>query len=369
MPQSIKSFLNHKEAKRILFTGGGSTGHVAVNLALIPKFLEEGWEIAYVGSREGIERELISQLDGVRYYPISTGKLRRYWDMKNFLDPLKVMGGVFQASRIIHKWKPHVIFSKGGFVSVPVVIGGFLNRVPTIIHESDITPGLANRIALPFASKVLATFPETRDHIKGDKTQIIGPVVRESIKQGDPQKGRALCGFTEEKPVLLVAGGSLGSVAINEKIRSNLDVLLKEFQIVHLCGKGKLEDSVQRVGYKCYEYLDKALPDVLAMTDVVVSRAGSNMIFEFLALRKPMLLIPLPKASSRGDQLLNAESFVKSGYAKVLYEEEMTDSNFLENLNDVYDKRHQFIENMENVHDYDSLKVIMEVIMDECKKQ
>ncbi|WP_188456723.1 undecaprenyldiphospho-muramoylpentapeptide beta-N-acetylglucosaminyltransferase [Virgibacillus oceani] len=310
--------------KRILFTGGGTAGHVIVNLALIPVFQNEGWEIDYIGSENGIERKLIEQLENVTYYPISTGKLRRYISKENIKDPFKVVKGTMQAWRIIGKRKPSIIFSKGGFVSVPVIMAAKMRSVPAIIHESDYTPGLANKLAIPLARKVLATFPETMQYLPEEKAEYVGAVIREELFQGDRDKGLALCGFNHVKPVLLIMGGSGGSEKINETVRSSLDELLTVFQVVHICGNGKVDDTINRVGYTQFEYVNEALKDILAATDLVLSRAGSNAIFEFLALQKPMLLIPLSKEASRGDQIINAESFAEKQYASVLEEEALT---------------------------------------------
>lgn len=313
--------------KRILFTGGGSAGHVIVNLALIPVFQREGWEIDYIGSKEGIERTLIEQLDDVTYYPISTGKLRRYLSLENIKDPFKVVKGTLQAWRIIGKRKPAVIFSKGGFVSVPVVLASKMRGVSAVIHESDYTPGLANKLAIPFAKKVLATFPETMEYLPENKAEYVGAVVREELFQGTKEKGLSLCGFTNNKPVLLIMGGSGGAQKINETVRASLDRLLEKFQIVHICGKGKVDKSVQRQGYAQFEYVNDELKDIFAATDFVLSRAGSNAIFEFLALQKPMLLIPLSREASRGDQIINAKSFEDKTYARVLEEENLTEES------------------------------------------
>ncbi len=355
--------------KRIVFTGGGSAGHVTVNLALIPKFLELGWDVSYIGSESGIERELISTLNSVKYYPISTGKLRRYFDVKNFKDPLKVLKGIFQAKSILSNIKPDVIFSKGGFVSVPVVIGAKLNKLPVIIHESDLTPGLANKISIPFATKVCVTFPETISHIPEHKAVSIGPIVREEILKGKKSEGLKLCDFISVKPVLLIMGGSLGAKRINEAVHNNLDMLVKQFQIVHICGKGNLNPSLARKGYKQFEYVGSELPHLMQMTDIVISRAGSNSIFEFLALKKPMLLIPLSKAQSRGDQILNAESFYKSGFCEVLQEEELTDERFLIEVNDLFLNKDKYIENMMTVTESDSLNNVLSLIQRVGKKE
>ncbi|MGA8942096.1 MAG: undecaprenyldiphospho-muramoylpentapeptide beta-N-acetylglucosaminyltransferase [Thermoactinomyces sp.] len=348
--------------KTILFTGGGTAGHVMVNLALIPRFREDGWEIIYIGSENGIEKSLVADLEGVAYYSVSTGKLRRYFDWNNFKDPFKVLKGIFQAYRIIRRLKPNLIFSKGGFVSVPVVLGGWLNRVPVIIHESDITPGLANKIAIPFATKVCTTFPETTKYFNKEKAKFVGAIIRDELRKGDAERGRRLCGFNREKPVILVMGGSLGSRVLNETVRNNLDFLLPRFQIVHLCGKGQVDDTLQKPGYCQFEYLSDPLADVLNMADFVVSRAGSNAIFEFLSLKKPMLLIPLSKAASRGDQILNARSFEKMGYAQVLMEEELSDEKFLEQLEKLIENKEAFQQRMSENSPEQSMNEVIQLI-------
>ncbi|TJY43949.1 undecaprenyldiphospho-muramoylpentapeptide beta-N-acetylglucosaminyltransferase [Cohnella pontilimi] len=353
--------------RRILFTGGGSAGHVTVNTALIPKFRELGWEIYYMGSYQGIEAELIRRLKDVRYIGISTGKLRRYLDWKNVTDPFRVIKGCYEAYRKIKHIKPDVVFSKGGFVSVPVVLGARLNKVPVVIHESDITPGLANRIAIPFASKVCATFPETLEHLPRGKSDLVGAVVREELKNGDAARGLAFCGFTNREPVLLVMGGSLGSQRINGMVRNNLDRLIDRFQIVHICGKGQIDRTLISQRYRQYEYVTDRLPDMMAMADIVVSRAGSNAIFEFLALHKPMLLIPLSKQASRGDQILNAESFEKRGFCHVLREEDMNDDSFVDSILRLYDRRTEIAENMTRHHEEDAAGKVIQLIMDTAK--
>jgi UDP-N-acetylglucosamine--N-acetylmuramyl-(pentapeptide) pyrophosphoryl-undecaprenol N-acetylglucosamine transferase len=354
--------------KKIILTGGGTAGHVMVNLALIPKLKEQGWDIAYIGSHQGIERELISKVESVPYFPISTGKLRRYFDWNNFKDPFKVLKGTFQAYRIIKKEKPSIVFSKGGFVSVPVIIGAWLNGVPAIIHESDITPGLANKIAMPFATKICVTFPETLRHVKEEKGIYIGAVVREELKRGNADKGREYCQFEKGKPVLLVMGGSLGSKRINDALRANLQTLLADFQIVHICGKGNVDPQLtNKKGYKQFEYVHEELPHLMVMADIVLSRAGANSIFEFLALRKPMLLIPLSKEASRGDQILNARSFKKSGYAEVLMEEDLTNESLRNAIYHLYQNKDRYQQNMERSDAGDALQKLLELIHESSK--
>ncbi|MFC5649652.1 undecaprenyldiphospho-muramoylpentapeptide beta-N-acetylglucosaminyltransferase [Paenibacillus solisilvae] len=359
--------MKHNRSKRILFTGGGSAGHVTVNAALIPSFLNEGWQVSYIGSVNGIESQLVGRMEGVAYFGIATGKLRRYVDLQNVKDPFRVMKGVYQAYRLIRKLKPDVLFSKGGFVSVPVVLGAWLNRVPVLIHESDLTPGLANRIAIPFAQAVCVTFEQTARTLKGGKSVHIGPIIRQELLQGRASRGLNWCKFTPGKPVLLIMGGSLGASKINQMVRKHVRELTSQYQIIHICGKGQLDSSLQLPGYLQFEYIHDELPDVLAAADIVISRAGSNSIFEFLALRKPMLLIPLSKASSRGDQILNAELFEQDGYGKVLLEDEMTDERFLQSLEWVYVNKDQIAETMKRKENGNALGKLTALIRDTAK--
>ncbi|MUK88798.1 undecaprenyldiphospho-muramoylpentapeptide beta-N-acetylglucosaminyltransferase [Ornithinibacillus sp. L9] len=354
--------------KRILFTGGGTAGHVIVNLALIPVFQREGWEIDYIGSKDGIERTLVEQLNDVTYYPISTGKLRRYMSKENFKDPFKVLKGTLEAARIIGKRKPKIIFSKGGFVSVPVVLASKMRGVPAVIHESDYTPGLANKIAIPFAKKVLATFPETMEYLPDKKAEYVGAVIREELFDGDQEKGLALCNFNRGKPVLLIMGGSGGAVKINETVRESLDTLLPQFQIIHICGQGKLDPTVKRDGYAQFEYVNEDLKDIFAATDFVLSRAGSNAIFEFLALCLPMLLIPLSKEASRGDQIINANSFEEKKYARVLQEEELTKDTLIKELEMLKRQAPVMLDYMKKYQSEKSRDRVIEIIKEYSKK-
>lgn len=332
--------------KKIILTGGGSAGHVTPNLALIPKLRDLGYEIQYIGSENGIERKIIED-EKIKYHAISSGKLRRYFDIKNFTDPFKVIRGIFQAVLIIRREKPNIVFSKGGFVSVPVVIAAHFNRVPVIIHESDMTPGLANKISLSYCTRICVTFPESLKSMKGHNAVLTGTPIRQELLDGSRIIGRRICGFTNEKPILLVIGGSLGSRFINNVVRNSLNELLKVFNIVHICGRGNMDKALEvRKGYVQFEYLNKELSHVMNAADIVVSRAGANVIFELLALKKPNLLIPLSRASSRGDQILNAASFEKSGYSMVLQEEKMTQKVFLDKIEELYKSREKYINNM-----------------------
>ncbi|MGM8366819.1 undecaprenyldiphospho-muramoylpentapeptide beta-N-acetylglucosaminyltransferase [Virgibacillus sp. W0181] len=353
--------------KHILFTGGGTAGHVIVNLALIPFFQQEGWKVNYIGSHQGIERELIGQLNNVTYHPIATGKLRRYMSIENLKDPFKVMKGVMQAWRVIKKEKPSIVFSKGGFVSVPVVIAAKLSGVPTVIHESDFTPGLANKIAIPFAKKVLATFPETVKNLPEKKAVYVGAVIREELFQGKLVKGFSLSGFKNAKPVLLIMGGSGGSQKINEIVRAGLDKLLPKYQIIHICGKGNVDEQLIKKGYTQFEYVNDELKDLFAITDYVVSRAGSNAIFEFLALHIPMLLIPLSRAASRGDQIVNAKSFKESGYAHVLEEEKLNEETFLHAISNLTKSGPVLVDQMKKYESQKAKDLVINIIKETSK--
>ena len=348
--------------KRIILTGGGTAGHVTPNIALLPRLKELQYDIHYIGSYNGIEKDLIEPFH-IPYHGISSGKLRRYFSMKNFTDPFRVLKGFYEANKLIKTLKPDVIFSKGGFVSVPVVMAGKRNHVPTIIHESDITPGLANKLSMPSATKICCNFPETLKNLPADKAVLTGSPIRQELLTGDKEAARKFCHFTSQKPVILVIGGSLGAVAVNNAVRSNLPELLKDFQIIHLCGRGKLDPTLNNLnGYVQYEYIKDELKDLFALTDIVISRAGANAICELLALHKPNLLIPLSANASRGDQILNARSFERQGFSMVLEEEDITNEKFLSCVHTLYKNRQQYIEAMSKSHQQNSIDTIIDLI-------
>lgn len=348
--------------KRILLTGGGTAGHVTPNIALLPRLRELGYEISYMGSYNGIEKKLIEELQ-IPYYGISSGKLRRYFDPKNFTDPFKVLKGYGEARRIIKQLKPDVLFSKGGFVSVPVVLAARHFHVPVILHESDLTPGLANKLCIPSAWKVCCNFPETLQYLPTDKAVLTGSPIRQELLKGDPVRALKFTGLSPDKPVILVMGGSLGAAAVNEAVRSILPQLLKDFHVIHLCGKDKIDPSLNGLsGYVQYEYIKGELKDLFALSDIVVSRAGANAICELLALRKPSLLIPLPAASSRGDQILNARSFEKQGFSMVLEEEKITPDSLLDAVRSLYENRAELSSAMAASKQTDSIETIISLI-------
>ena len=350
--------------KHIVLTGGGTAGHVTPNIALIPKLKEAGYKISYIGSYDGMERKLIEDL-GIPYYGISSGKLRRYFDPKNFSDPFRVVKGYFEAKKLLKKLKPNVVFSKGGFVSVPVVLAAKACKVPALIHESDMTPGLANKLCIPSAAKVCCNFPETVKCLPENKAVLTGTPIRQELLSGDAREGLKFCGFNAAKPIILVIGGSLGSVAVNHAVRSILPELLKDFQVIHLCGKDKLDASLNGTeGYVQFEYIKDELPDLFAAADLIISRAGANSICEILALRKPNILIPLSAAASRGDQILNANSFAKQGFSTVLEEEVLTADTLSQAIEETYKNRQQFIDKMSESHLNNAVKTIMGLIHD-----
>ena len=350
--------------KKIVLTGGGTAGHVTPNIALLPALQAAGYEIAYVGSYEGIEKKLIADFN-IPYTGISTGKFRRYLDPKNFSDPFRVMKGFVEARNYLKNYQPDVVFSKGGFVSVPVVRAAASLHIPCIIHESDMTPGLANKLCIPVAEKVCCNFPETMKNIPADKAVLTGSPIRAELAEGSKLAGLNMCGFTANKPVIMVIGGSLGAANVNKAVRDALPKLLEDFQVVHLCGKDKIDNLLLNTpGYKQFEYIKAELKDIFAMADVVISRAGANAICELLALRKPNLLIPLSANASRGDQILNAESFERQGFSMVLSEEELAPSILLPAIQKLYDHRSDYIAAMEKSQQGDAISTIIQLIED-----
>ncbi|MEG0132522.1 MAG: undecaprenyldiphospho-muramoylpentapeptide beta-N-acetylglucosaminyltransferase [Clostridium sp.] len=354
--------------KKIIMTGGGTAGHVTPNIALMPRLKELGYEIQYIGTENGIERKLIEEKK-IKYHTISSGKLRRYFDVKNFTDPFKVIKGVFDAKAILKKERPNIVFSKGGFVSVPVVLGAYFNRIPIIIHESDITPGLANKIAMPYATKICVTFKEAMEHVNKKKAVLTGSPIREELFSGSKIKAREFCGFKDKKPVILVTGGSLGSRILNECVRESLKDLLEKFNVIHLCGKGNLNRNFNKTeGYVQYEYIKDELSDLMNLADIVISRAGSNTIFELLALKKPNILIPLSAKASRGDQILNAKAFEKSGYSVVIEEENLNALELLEKVEALNANKEIYISKMSNSTQRDSISNIITLIEEYSNK-
>ena len=330
--------------KKIVLTGGGTLGHVTPHLAIIPRLREAGYEIHYIGTENGMEAPKMRAVEGVTYHAVKSGKLRRYHSWQNFTDPFRVIAGAFQSARLMGKIKPDVVFSKGGFVAVPVVFGAWLHRIPVLCHESDLTPGLANKLCKPFASRFATTFPECAEN------------------------GLELLGFDGSRPVLLMMGGSSGAQSVNACLREALPKLT-EFDIAHICGKGNLDPMLNNTpGYKQIEFLDAELPDVLACTDMVLSRAGANALCEFQALGRPMLLIPYPKGASRGDQILNAKSLAKRGLCRVLMQEDMTVNTLAEGIHTTWADRDQLTEALKNAPPANGTERVLQMIEEIQKK-
>lgn len=354
--------------KKIVLTGGGTAGHVTPNIALFPSLREAGYEITYMGSYDGIEKKLISDFD-IPYVGISTGKFRRYLDLKNFTDPFRVMKGFAEAQKFLKGYQPDVIFSKGGFVSVPVVHAAASLKIPCILHESDMTPGLANKLCISAAQKICCNFPETLKLLPAEKAVLTGTPIRAELSQGNKIAGLNMCGFSANKPVIMVIGGSLGAANVNKAVREALPKLLEDYQVVHLCGKDKIDNLLLNTpGYKQFEYIKAELKDLFAMADIVISRAGANAICELLALKKPNILIPLPAASSRGDQLLNAQSFESQGFSIVIDEDDLTTDLLVDRVHELYFNRQNYHDAMDRSGQMDSIRTIMTLIEETSQK-
>ena len=347
--------------RKIVLTGGGTAGHVTPNIALLPALREADYDIHYIGSFEGIESRLIPDFD-VPYYGISTGKFRRYFDLKNFSDPFRVIKGYVDAKKILKELKPDVVFSKGGFVAVPVVRAAADLKIPCIIHESDMTPGLANKLCIPAAQKVCCNFPETLQNLPVGKAVLTGTPIRSELTKGNKIAALDICGFTADKPVIMVVGGSQGSAAINQVVREALPKLLEDFQVLHICGKDKVDNLMLSIpGYKQFEYVKTELKDFFALADLVISRAGANAICELLALKKPNILVPL-SAGSRGDQILNAASFEEQGFSVVIREEALDCSVLVDKVHELYEQKNDYIEKMNESGRTDAIPIIMNLL-------
>ncbi|MBQ8653357.1 MAG: undecaprenyldiphospho-muramoylpentapeptide beta-N-acetylglucosaminyltransferase [Clostridia bacterium] len=348
--------------KKIVLTGGGTLGHVTPHLSLIPHLQKSGYDVHYIGTEKGMEADKIRTVPGVTYHAVQSGKLRRYFSWQNFIDPFKVLAGAFQSAALMGKIKPDVVFSKGGFVAVPVVFGAWLHRVPVVCHESDLTPGLANKLCAPFAKKIATTFPECASAL-GPKAEMTGTPLRPELFSGSRARGLSLLKFDGTRPILMMMGGSSGAQAVNKALREALPRLTEKFDVAHICGKGNLDASLEGTrGYTQVEFLDADLPDALACADLVLSRAGSNALCEFQALCKPLLLVPYPKGASRGDQILNAQSLNKRGLAHVLMQENMTADSLTEALNAVWAEKDQLIAALKAAPPADGTRRVLEMI-------
>ncbi len=357
--------------KKIVLTGGGTAGHVTPNIALIPKLIKEGYEIHYIGSKTGVEKDLITSLDSslnVKYYPISSGKLRRELNFENVKDVFKVSKGILEANSLIKKIKPDVIFSKGGYVVVPVVLAGKTHKIPVVIHESDYTPGLANKIAIPFAKTVCTSFESTKNFIKKATVVHTGPPIREEIKNGIYETGEKLCSFKNKKPVLMLMGGSLGAKKLNETLREALSKsLLNDYNVIHLTGKGNLDKSLTYDNYKQFDYVGDEMAHLFSYADYVITRGGANAIFELLLIKKPHIIIPLSLKASRGDQIQNAKEFSEKGYSKVIFEEDLNVSLLIDELSDLAKNSNKYIDKMSSYKGSNTLDMIVNIIKENTR--
>ena len=343
-------------------TGGGTAGHVTPNLALIPELLDQGFKVEYVGRKTGIEKDLVAAT-GIFYHAISAGKLRRYIDLRNLTDIFRIGIGFLTALVLLRRSRPQLVFSKGGFVSCPVVWAAWLQGIPVIIHESDLTPGLANRLSIPFARKICHSFPETAKFLPKQKAIHTGIPVRKHLLLGDAAEGRGICAFSETKPVILVIGGSQGSEVINQAVRSALERILEKYQVCHICGKGGVDGALEgTTGYQQFDYVDQDLLHFMAMADVVVSRAGATTLFEILELKKSNLLIPLSMKASRGDQIENAQSFVAQGFSSVLTEEKLTPETLLAAIEETFKSKDERVQKMSLAESGNGTRKVLEVI-------
>lgn len=355
--------------KKIVFTGGGTAGHVTPNLALIEALIKQDWQVDYIGSKDSIEKTLVEQKK-IPFHAIETGKLRRYFSWKNALSPFLICAGIMQSYFLLRKLKPNIVFSKGGFVAFPVVFSAWLNRIPIVAHESDLSPGLANRLSFPFVNKICLTFANAKPFFKQSQhTVTTGTPIRQRLFEGSKQQGLQLCQFTEDKPCILVMGGSAGSAKINLIVRQALPALLPLYNIIHLCGTGKIDPLSVYPGYYQIEYANDSLPDLLAAADIVVSRAGANSIYELLALQKPHILIPLSAEVSRGDQIENAQYFKDLGVSAVINDESLVQEQLITELATILASRNQIIKNIQALSIKSATDEVIKVIHNQmsCK--
>ena len=357
----------------IFMAGGGTAGHVYPNMALVDPLKERGYEIHYLGKKKGLEYGIVKD-KGLPFHEVNSERFFRYFTPRLLLTPPRVIQGIFQTLHWVRKYKPAMIFCKGGFGSLPAAVGGWLSRTPVVLHECDMTPGLANRLCMPFSKKLCVTFEETLKSVPKEKAVYTGTPIRASLLQGSREKGFELTGLDPDgKPVLMVVGGSSGAKAINDALAASLPEVLKRFQVVHLYG-GRQEDYEPPVadienGYYVKDFARDELIDLFAMTDIVLSRAGSNAINELLLLKKPNILVPLPLSASRGDQILNADYFKAQGFSYVLPQEEMNEETLLKALEEVYEEREKYIQAMSSDKAKNGTEEVLKVILEVCGDQ
>lgn len=349
--------------KKIVLTGGGTAGHILPNLALAPYLEKEGYDVIYFGSRSSMDQSLLESMSKLPFVGIASGKLRRYFDFHNFIDLFYTLQGCVQSWLLLRKIKPVLVFAKGGFVSVPVVWASWCLKIPVLLHESDISPGLANKLMMPFAKCICLSFPQTLSQLPASKTRLTGLPVRSFLLRGDAIKGRDLCNFNTFKPILMVMGGSQGSQVLDNFIWKNLALLLHSYQLIHLARKQQNNDPIPIAeGYRFFEFVNEDLAHLYACADIIMSRSGANTLFEILHLKKPALLIPLPKSVSRGEQISNAKAFKELSCGEMLEQEDMDIETVLTLCKKLYANKSDYIANMSKWSGQDAAENITEII-------
>jgi UDP-N-acetylglucosamine--N-acetylmuramyl-(pentapeptide) pyrophosphoryl-undecaprenol N-acetylglucosamine transferase len=331
---------------RLALAGGGTGGHIMPNIAIINDLrmklsadAEDSPEILYFGTKKGMEEKLVAPL-GVKFRAISCGKLRRYFSLQNFADFFKIPVGIFQAYFTLLFFKPQVIFCKGGYVSFPVAVAGWLNRIPVVLHESDVVPGLANKLSARFSRVICVSWEETKKYFPLKKVVFTGNPVRPEITEGNPEDAREFTGLKEKLPTVLIMGGSQGAESVNEAVFSILKELVRSYQIIHICGEKQVNEgqillrgNPHSERYKSFAFIGDNLKHVYSLSDLIVSRAGANSLFEIELLNKPSVIIPLGTKSSRGDQIVNAETYAKNHDAIVIDDDPVDEAALLSAIN------------------------------------
>lgn len=335
---------------KIVLTGGGTGGHIYPNIALLPKLKEKFNNIYYIGETDGIEEKIVKNND-IEFFGISCTKLIRSLTPKNLLIPFELMKSVKQAKQILEKIKPDIVFSKGGYVSLPVCMASKKLKIPVIVHESDYSFGLANKLSIKYAKKVLTSFPINYSN-KMD-FQYTGTPIRDEIIKATPLRT-----FSNFKPTLLVVGGSSGAQSLNELVRNEISEITKKFNVLHLCGKNKVDNNIISENYLQEEYSNN-MGGLMKGADIIISRGGANALFEITQLNKPSLIIPLSNSSSRGDQVENAK-FLAGKDLVMLFDPKQKLATQIDVL---YENRVKFQTNLKNCKLKDGKDNIIDAIL------
>jgi len=347
--------------KKIVLCGGGTAGHIYPALALVDDLKK--FEIHYIGSN-GIEKEILKNYQNIVFHEIPSVKLQRKITVKNLLIPFKLFSAIKKAKQILSEIKPDIIFSKGGYVSLPVAFAGKKLGIKVISHESDLSMGLANKLILKKCDIMCTTFPQTMNGHK--KIVYTGQPLRKSVLSGNGNFVKNM--FPSSKPILLVIGGSQGAKFINEIVWANIDSLTKDFNVLHICGKGNKNRKIKNENYKQFEYVSN-IGDFYAGTSIAISRAGCGVISELKANKIPSLLIPLSKKCSRGDQVENAKLFSQYGYCEMLEEEEYTKNRFISLIRSIQTNKEKYVKNINKDKSPLANKKIIELIISNCDKE